>query len=59
LKVTLPVGVPEPGGLALTVAVNVTDWPKTEEEGAPLTEVVVLAWLTTCGVAELLPLLVA
>ena len=25
LNVTLPVGVPEPGALALTVAVNVTD----------------------------------
>ena len=24
---TVPVGVPEPGGLAATVAVKVTDWP--------------------------------
>jgi hypothetical protein len=27
MKVTLPVGVPLPGATALTVAVNVTDWP--------------------------------
>ena len=27
LNATLPVGVPAPGALALTVAVNVTDWP--------------------------------
>jgi hypothetical protein len=26
-KVTWPVGTPEPGGAAATVAVNVTDWP--------------------------------
>jgi len=24
---TVPEGVPEPGDVALTVAVNVTDWP--------------------------------
>ena len=29
-NVTVPVGVPEPGALAVTVAVNVTDWPNTE-----------------------------
>ena len=29
-KVTVPVGVPEPGALALTVVVNVIDWPKSE-----------------------------
>src|SRR5437868_11647148 len=34
LKVTVPVGVPEPGALAVTVAVNVTDWPKTDGAGA-------------------------
>ena len=27
LKVTVPVGVPEPGKLAATTAVNVTAWP--------------------------------
>ena len=26
-KVTVPVGVPDPGTLAVTAAVNVTDWP--------------------------------
>jgi len=29
-KVTVPVGVPVAGGTALTVAVNVTAWPKTD-----------------------------
>src|SRR5438309_1107494 len=29
-KTTLPLGVPEPGNTALTVAVNVTDWPNTD-----------------------------
>jgi hypothetical protein len=27
LKVTVPVGVPAPGDVALTVAVKVADWP--------------------------------
>jgi len=27
---TVPVRVPEPGATALTVAVNVTDWPNTD-----------------------------
>ena len=30
LKVTVPVGVPVPGAVAVTVAVNVTDWPYTD-----------------------------
>ena len=30
LNVTVPVGVPAPGRSTVTVAVNVTDWPKTE-----------------------------
>src|ERR1043166_1826924 len=49
LKVTLPVGVPLPGELALTVAVKVTDWPYTEvlvEEP----RVVVVGSLFTCCV---------
>ena len=29
-NVTVPVGVPAPGETALTVAVNVTDWPNTD-----------------------------
>ena len=30
LNVTVPVGVPDPGALAVTVAVNVTVWPNTD-----------------------------
>ena len=30
LKVTVPVALPAPGAVAATVAVKVTDWPKTE-----------------------------
>ena len=57
LKVTEPDGVPEPGAVALTVAVNVVDWPKT----VGLTELVravdVPAWLTVwAAVALVLPL---
>ena len=29
-KVTVPVGTPDPGESAVIVAVNVTDWPKTD-----------------------------
>ena len=38
--------VPAPGETALTVAVKVTDWPKTEGLTEEATLVVVLAWLT-------------
>jgi hypothetical protein len=31
VKSTLPVGVPEPGALAVAVAVKVTFWPVTDE----------------------------
>ena len=48
-KVTVPVGVPAPGATADTVAVNVTDWPKTEGFADEVTVVEVLALLTTCG----------
>ena len=41
LKVTVPVGVPEPGGVAVTVAVKVTDWLTTEGLADELTVVVV------------------
>jgi hypothetical protein len=57
LNVTVPVGVPAPGATAATVAVNVSDWPKTEGFGPVVraTVVVVLAWLTVCEtVLELL-----
>jgi hypothetical protein len=30
LKVIVPLAVPAPGAVAATVAVKVTDWPKTE-----------------------------
>jgi hypothetical protein len=48
MKVTVPVGVPAPGGTALTVAVNVTDWPETDGLAPELTEVVVEALFTVC-----------
>lgn len=43
LKVTLPVGVPAPGDVTVTVAVNVTDWPNTEGFADEATAVVVEA----------------
>lgn len=46
LNVTVPEGMPEPGALAVTVAVNVTDWPKTVGMPDVTTTVVVLSWLT-------------
>jgi hypothetical protein len=30
MNITVPVGIPEPGALEVTVAVNVTDCPNTE-----------------------------
>ena len=48
LKVTVPVGMPVPGAVAITVAVKVTDCPKTEGLIDELTAVVVLALLTVC-----------
>jgi len=40
---TVPVRVPEPGATALTVAVNVTDWPNTDGLVEAVTAVVVEA----------------
>src|SRR5207244_77088 len=55
--VTVPVGVPDPGATALTVAVNVTDCPNTALVADELTAVVVLALLTVCvKTAEVLEL---
>jgi len=51
LKVTVPVGVPEPGETAATVAVKVTDCPKTLGFTLETTLVVLLDWLTTCETA--------
>src|SRR6185437_13762631 len=48
-NVTVPVGVPAPGATAETVAVNVTDWPKTDGFCDEVTSVAVLALFTTCG----------
>jgi hypothetical protein len=42
---TVPVGVP---ALLVTVAVNVTDWPKVEGLTEDVTAVVVVAWFTVC-----------
>src|SRR5438067_9185832 len=53
LKFTLPVGVPAPGAVAVTVAVNVTLWPNTDGLADDVSAVLVLAWLTTCDTAEL------
>src|ERR1700691_1262199 len=49
VKVTVPVGVPPPGGLALTVSVKVTDWPDADPDGADeLSTEVVESPSTTC-----------
>ncbi|KOG41821.1 hypothetical protein ADK74_18795 [Streptomyces decoyicus] len=45
---TVPVGVPTPGGTGATVAVNVTDCPTTDGSGEELTTVVVDACPTVC-----------
>jgi len=39
-NVTMPVGVPEPGGAAATVAVNVTDWFGADGFGELVSDVV-------------------
>ena len=55
-KFTVPVGVPAPGAVAVTVAVNVTDWPKTDGFAEETTAVLVAAWFTVCVIAgEVLP----
>src|SRR6185369_10092559 len=46
LNCTVPLGVPDPGTLALTVAVNVTGWPNTDGLADELTTVVVPSWFT-------------
>jgi hypothetical protein len=49
--VTVPVGVPEPGATALTVAVNVTLCPKTDGLTDDVTVVELLSWLTVWVIA--------
>ncbi len=46
MKVTVPVGVPLPGGTAATCAVSVTVSPQTGAGGTKVTAVVVADWLT-------------
>ncbi len=46
-NVTVPVGVPAPGAVTVTVAVNVTDCPKTDGLTDEATVVDVLALFTT------------
>ena len=48
LKVTPPLGTPDPGKFAETAAVKVTVWPETEGLAAELSTVVVAALLTVC-----------
>src|SRR6266567_3589136 len=51
LKVTVPLRAAapvEPGGVTLTVAVKVTDWPDAEGLSEEETIVLVLALLTVC-----------
>jgi hypothetical protein len=57
LNVTVPLGVPDPGALALTVAVNVTLCPNTDGVSEVATLVLLFAWFTTCvKSADVLPL---
>jgi hypothetical protein len=42
-KVTVPLGPPAPDDVAVTLAVKVNDWPKTEDVGDTLSAVVVAA----------------
>ena len=46
LNCTFPDGVPDPGAEAVTVAVNVTDWPKVDGVKDEITRVVVAGLLT-------------
>ncbi len=55
LKMTVPMGVPEPGILAVTVAVKVTDWPDLEGLSEETTIVAVWALFTLCIKASELP----
>ena len=56
-NVTVPVGVPDPGKAALTVAVNVTAWPDVEGFSDEVTVVELESLFTVCVMAEeVLPL---
>src|SRR5438309_7441 len=57
MKVTDPVGVPEPGANTLTVAVNVTDCPNVEGFADEVTTVCVMArWTIWWNTPDVLPL---
>jgi hypothetical protein len=55
LNCTDPVGVPDPGGTALTVALNVTICPTTDGLGNAVRVVVVSASFTVCVSVQVLP----
>src|SRR6266568_4625317 len=55
-KVTFPAGVPAPGLLAVTVAVNVTDCPNTDGLAEELADVVVPYFTVFVSLEEVLPL---
>src|SRR5579863_3608931 len=55
-NVTVPVGVPVPGATAETVAVKVTDWPKTEGFTDDVTVVDVLALTIVRFAVAVLPI---
>src|SRR6266550_3923624 len=59
LKVTVPVGVPAPGLLAVTVAVKVTDCPNTDGLAEELADVVVPYFTVCVSLEEVLPLKLA
>ena len=48
LNCTVPVGVPDPGGAAATVAVKVTAWPNDEGFAEEETLVELPSWFTVC-----------
>ena len=56
-NVTAPVGVPDPGAEALTVAVATTGWPKTLGFGETLTVTVGTSRFTICINVEEVPAL--
>ena len=52
LNVTVPADVPAAGDAAVTVAVNVTDWPELDGFAELATVVVLFPLLTVCVRAE-------
>ena len=54
-KLAVPVGVPAPGGPAVTVAVKVTLWPVVDGFCDEVTLVALLSLLTVCATVALLP----